>query len=58
MDNPAMHKSAVFLYEAFAPEDAKRKCDRFEFINKPRHSNWLNMVEIELNLLIGQCLNR
>ena len=24
----------------------------------PKHGNWLNMAEIGLNVLIGQCLNR
>ena len=24
----------------------------------PIHGSWLNMAEIELNVLIGQCLNR
>ena len=32
--------------------------DRFEFVYTPRHGSWLNMAEIELNVLTGQCLNR
>ena len=32
--------------------------DRFEFIHTPKHGSWLNMAEIELNVLSGQCLNR
>lgn len=32
--------------------------DRFEFGNTPKHGNWLNMAEIELNVMVGQCLNR
>ena len=24
----------------------------------PNHGSWLNMAEIELNVLVGQCLNR
>lgn len=32
--------------------------DRFEFIYTPKHGSWLNMAEIELNVLMGQCLNR
>ena len=32
--------------------------DRFEFVFTPKHGSWLNMAEIELNVLIGQCLNR
>jgi len=57
MDNLATHKPAA-LYEAFQPEEAKRIWDRFEFIYTPKHGSWLNMAEIELNVLMGQCLNR
>ena len=57
MDNLVTHKAAA-LYDAFAPEEAKRIWDRFEFIYTPKHGSWLNMAEIELNVLMGQCLNR
>jgi hypothetical protein len=57
MDNLATHKASA-LYEAFVPEEAKRIWDRFEFIYTPKHGSWLNMAEIELNVLMGQCLNR
>jgi hypothetical protein len=57
MDNLATHKPAA-LYEAFPPEEAKRIWDRFKFIYTPKHGSWLNMAEIELNVLMGQCLNR
>ena len=57
MDNLNTHKAAS-LYEAFNPEKAKELWDRFEFIYTPKHGSWLNMAEIELNVLIGQCLNR
>ena len=46
------------LYETFTPERAKALWDRFEFVYTPKHGSWLNMAEIELNVLIGQCLNR
>jgi len=32
--------------------------DRFEFIYTPKHGSWLNMAEIELNVLSAQCLSR
>lgn len=32
--------------------------DRFEFVYTPKHGSWLNMAEIELNVMIGQCLSR
>lgn len=57
MDNYGTHKPAA-LYEAFAPQEAKRIWDKFEFVYTPRHGSWLNMAEIELHVLMGQCLNR
>ncbi|MFO0322536.1 MAG: transposase, partial [Bacteroidota bacterium] len=46
------------LYETFSPQEAKRIWDRFEFIYTPKHGSWLNMAEIELNVLMGQCLEK
>ena len=57
MDNLSTHKPSA-LYEAFEPKEAKRIWDRFEFVYTPKHGSWLNMAEIELNVLMGQCLNR
>lgn len=57
MDNLATHKAAA-LYEVYPPQEAKRIWDRFEFVYTPKHGSWLNMAEIELNVLMGQCLNR
>jgi transposase len=57
MDNLATHKAAA-LYEVYSPVEAKRIWDRFEFVYTPKHGSWLNMAEIELNVLMGQCLNR
>jgi hypothetical protein len=57
MDNYSTHTAGSF-YEAYLPEEAKRIRDRFEFIYTPKHGSWLNMAEIELNVLMGQCLNR
>lgn len=57
MDNYGTHKPAA-LYETFLPQEAKRIWDRFEFIYTPKHGSWLNMAEIELHVLMGQCLNR
>ena len=56
MDNLNTHKPGS-LYEAFPPAEAKRIWDRFEFVHTPKHGSWLNMAEIELNVLIRQCLN-
>lgn len=57
MDNLNTHEPGSF-YEAFLPEKAKTLWDRFEFVYTPKHGSWLNMAEIELNVLTGQCLNR
>ena len=57
MDNLNTHTPGA-LYEAFPPAKAKSLWDRFEFAFTPKHGSWLNMAEIELNVLTGQCLNR
>jgi hypothetical protein len=57
MDNYDTHKPGAF-YEAFCAQEAKDIWDRFEFVYTPKHGSWLNMAEIELNVLMGQCLNR
>src|SRR5882757_3064971 len=57
MDNLVTHKSGA-LYEAFEPAEAKRLRDRFEFVYTPKHGSWLNMAEIELNVLMNRCLGR
>lgn len=57
MDNLSTHRPSA-LYETFPPDEAKRIWDRFEFVYTPKHGSWLNMAEIELNVLMGQCLNR
>jgi len=57
MDNFNTHVASAF-YETFEPKEAKRLWDRFEFIYTPKHGSWLNMAEIELHVLNGQCLNR
>ena len=46
------------LYEAFTPEKAKALWDRFEFVYTPKHGSWLNMAEIEINVMVSQCLDR
>ena len=57
MDNFKTHTPGA-LYEAFEPREAKRIWDRFEFVYTPKHASWLNMAEIEFNVLNKQCLNR
>jgi predicted AAA+ superfamily ATPase len=57
MDNLNTHSPGA-LYEAFSPEKAKSLWDRFDFVYTPKHGSWLNMAEIELNVLIGQSIGR
>lgn len=57
MDNFRTHSPEAF-YEAFESKEAKRIWDRFEFVFTSKHGSWLNMAEIELNVLSSQCLNR
>ena len=56
-DNLNTHQPAA-LYEAFAPAEAHRILQRLEFHYTPKHGSWLNMAEIELNVLASQCLDR
>jgi hypothetical protein len=56
-DNLNTHTPAS-LYEAFPPAEAKRLADRLELHYTPKHGSWLNMAEIELSVLAGQCLDR
>jgi hypothetical protein len=46
------------LYEAFPPQEARRIAKKLEFHHTPKHGSWLNMAEIELSVLEGQCLDR
>jgi len=57
MDNYETHKPGS-LYDTFPPQQAKKIWDRFEFVYTPKHGSWLNMAEIALNVLMGQCLSR
>lgn len=44
------------LYQAFAPQEARRLIERIEWHYTPRHGSWLNMAELELSVLARQCL--
>ena len=57
LDNLSIH-SAGALYQAFSACEARRLLRRLEFHYVPKHASWLNMVEIEIGVLRGQCLNR
>lgn len=57
LDNLRTHCPAA-LYEVVTPPKATALWDRLELIYTPVHGSWLNMAEIELHVLNGQCLNR
>lgn len=57
LDNLSTH-SAGALYQAFPASEARRVLRRLEFHYVPKHASWLNMVEVEIGVLRGQCLNR
>jgi hypothetical protein len=56
-DNLHTHKPAA-LYEAFAPQEARRIIAKIAWHHTPKHGSWLNMAEIALRVLQRQCLNR
>jgi len=57
MDNLNTHNPSS-LYERFEPEEARRILRRLEFHYTPKHASWLNMAEIEISVLSGQCIGR
>lgn len=57
MDNFNIHKPAS-LYKTFTPAEARRIIKRLEIHYTPKHGSWLNMAEIELNIMTRQCLSR
>ena len=57
MDNLNTHKPAS-LYKKYPPAEARRIIRRLEIHYTPKHGSWLDMAEIELNVLTRQCLSR
>jgi len=57
LDNLNTHTFGA-LYEAFAPEVARRIARKLEFHYTPKHGSWLNMAEIEISILSRQCLRQ
>lgn len=57
MDNLNTHKAAS-LYKAFPPEEARRIIRKLEIHYTPKHGSWLDIAEIELNVMTRQCLSR
>lgn len=57
MDNLNTHTIGS-LYETYPPEEAHRLASGLEIHYTPKHGSWLNIAEIELSALKGQCLDR
>jgi len=57
LDNLSTHTPAA-LYESMEPAEARRILKRLEFHYTPKHASWLNMVEIEIGVMVSQCLDR
>jgi len=56
-DNLSTHTRGA-LYKAFPATEAHRILERLEFHYTPKHASWLNMVEIDIGVLKGECLDR
>lgn len=57
VDNLNIHTPASF-YEVFEAERARELSRRVEFCYTPVHGSWLNMAEIEISVLVRQCIGR
>lgn len=57
LDNLSAHTPSA-LYQTFEPAEARRILTRLEFHFTPKHASWLNMVEIEIGVMVDQCLDR
>ncbi len=57
LDNLSTHTAGA-LYQAFPADQARRLLRHLEFYHTPKHASWLNMVEIEIGILVRQCLAR
>lgn len=57
LDNLNTHFAASF-YETFSHREANRILRKIEFCYTPKHGSWLNMAEIEINIMSRECLSR
>jgi len=57
MDNLNVH-AAASLYKKFPAPLARAYTKRLEIHYTPKHGSWLNIAEIELNVMARQCLPR
>lgn len=57
LDNLNTHFAASF-YETFSQKEADRILKKIDFYYTPKHGSWLNMAEIEINMMDRECLAR
>ena len=57
MDNLNTHKPAS-LYKKYPAAEARRLIKHLEIYYTPKHGSWLDIAEIELNVMTRQCLSR
>jgi len=57
MDNLNTHAPAS-LYKRFQAPEARRILKKLDIHYTPKHGSWLDMAEIELNVMTRQCLSR
>lgn len=57
MDNLNTHALSS-LYKVFPAPEARRIAKKLEIHYTPKHGIWLNIAEIELNVMTCQCLSR
>lgn len=57
MDNLNTHALSS-LYKAFPASEARRIARKLEIHYTPKHGSWLDIAEIELNVMTRQCLSQ
>lgn len=55
LDNLNTHFTKSF-YETFSKTQADQVLDKITFCYTPKHASWLNMAEIEINVMGKECL--
>ena len=55
LNNQSNH-SARAIYETFDAVEVDRILRRLETYYTPKHASWLNRVEIEVGVMVSQCL--
>lgn len=57
LDNLNTHFASSF-YETFTKRESRKILSKIEFYYTPKHGSWLNMAEIEINIMDRECLAR